>query len=53
MGALKLYGWLLKLYPARFREEYQMPMERQFRDEYFDAKNRLDRARLWLHPSGI
>ena len=45
---LKLYAWLLKLYPARFREEYQMPMERQFQDEYSEADNRLDRARLWL-----
>ena len=49
----KLYSWLLRLYPARFREEYQVPMERQFRDEYRDrltkfieAKARGKRPRL-------
>jgi len=44
----KFYSWLLKFYPARFREEYQTPMERQFRDEYRDAGGRGDRLRLWL-----
>ena len=28
-----------------------MPMERQFRGEYFEAKNHLDRARLWQHAA--
>ncbi len=26
-----------------------MPMQRQFRDEYFETKGRWGRARLWLH----
>jgi predicted permease len=44
----RLYSWLLKLYPARFREEYAIPMERLFRDEYRETGGRKDRARLWL-----
>src|SRR5262249_58308 len=44
----KRYRWLLKMYPARFREEYETPMERQFLDEYRDARNRVDRLRLWM-----
>ena len=47
-GASKLYGWLLKLYPARFREEYETPMQRQFRDEYRAADRKRDIAALWL-----
>lgn len=43
----KIYGWLLKLYPARFREEYQAPMQRQFLDDYRDAGSRRDRVLLW------
>jgi predicted permease len=43
----KLYRWLLKVYPARFREEYEAPMERQFRDEYREARGFVDRLRLW------
>src|SRR5262245_31932787 len=45
---MKLYRWLLKLYPARYREEYQAEMERQFRDEYRDAPSFIARFRLWL-----
>jgi predicted permease len=44
----KVYSWLLKLYPARFREEYQSPMERQFQDEYREAASRGDRLLFWL-----
>lgn len=49
LGSTKFYGWLLRLYPACFREEYQTPMKCQFQDEFRDAYSRLDRARLWLH----
>ena len=28
----RIYAWLLKLYPARFREEYAAPMLQLFRD---------------------
>ncbi|HWQ56106.1 MAG TPA: ADOP family duplicated permease [Bryobacteraceae bacterium] len=45
----KVYSWLLRLYPARFREQYQVPMERQFRDEYRETCHIGDRIRLWLH----
>ena len=34
---LSLYRKLIKLYPARFREEYGTPLEQQFRDEYREA----------------
>jgi putative ABC transport system permease protein len=43
-----IYRWLLNLYPARFREEYGGPLERQFQDDYHDARGRLGRALLWL-----
>jgi len=42
-----IYRFLLRIYPARFREEYQTPMERQFRDEYREAATNRERARLW------
>jgi predicted permease len=42
----RLYRILLKLYPARFREEYAAPMERQFSDEYRETQGRGGRA--WL-----
>ncbi len=48
LDPLKIYGWLLKLYPARFREEYREPMEFQFRDEYREAGSRDGRLRVWL-----
>src|SRR5580700_7050400 len=47
-GSAKFYGWLVRIYPARFREEYRVPMERQFLDEYREAGSRWRRARLWL-----
>src|SRR5687768_9559417 len=42
------YRLLLNLYPARFREEYQAPMERQFCDEYRGAHTGGERSRLWI-----
>ena len=44
----RLYRWLLNIYPARFREEYQSPMARQFQDDYLDASGRGGRAWIWL-----
>ncbi|HYL76785.1 MAG TPA: ABC transporter permease [Bryobacteraceae bacterium] len=41
----KLYRFLLKLYPARFREEYEKPLEIQFRDDYREAPGK---GRFWL-----
>jgi putative ABC transport system permease protein len=43
-----IYSWLLKLYPAGFREEYQSPMERDFQDEYRDAASTGARFLVWL-----
>jgi hypothetical protein len=45
---LKLYRFLLKLYPARFREEYGSPLEQQFSDEYRDADGALARLAVWM-----
>ncbi|HVN07221.1 MAG TPA: ABC transporter permease [Bryobacteraceae bacterium] len=45
---MKLYRWLLRLYPARFREEYAAPLARQFADEYREAQGAGARAILWL-----
>ena len=47
-GVPRIYRWLLKLYPARFREEYSAPMERQFLDEYADARG-VGRILFWMH----
>ena len=45
--SLRLYRLLLKLYPASFRENYGSPLQRQFKDEYADARSVPDLARLW------
>ena len=45
--AMRVYGWLLKLYPARFREEYEPALERQFQDEYRDVTSPGEAVRLW------
>ncbi len=42
-----IYRMLLKLYPARFREEYETPLERQFRDEYRELPSFRSRAWFW------
>lgn len=44
----KLYRLFLKLYPARFREEYGTPLEQQFLDEYREAGGALSRFVVWL-----
>jgi hypothetical protein len=44
---LKFYRFLLKLYPARFREEYGTPLEQEFWDEYREASGRLARFAFW------
>jgi len=43
-----IYRLLLKLYPARFREEYETPLERQFWDEYREIEGGWPRAVFWL-----
>ena len=44
----RIYRRLLKLYPARFREEYAGPLERQFLDDYRDLATRRQRFWFWL-----
>jgi putative ABC transport system permease protein len=44
----RIYRALLRLYPARFREEYSAPMERLFDDEYRQTPGRADRLLLYL-----
>ena len=43
-----IYRLLLKLYPARFREEYERPLERQFRDEYNELEGNWQKTLFWL-----
>ena len=45
--SLKLYRLLLKIYPARFREDYGAPLQQQFKDDYREAEGARDRIRLW------
>jgi hypothetical protein len=45
----KLYRKLLRLDPASFRDEYETPMDRQFRDERREAQTWNAHARLWVH----
>jgi putative ABC transport system permease protein len=47
-----IYRFLLKLYPARFREEFAAPLERQFVDEYRETATLGERTRLWLRTLG-
>ena len=42
----KIYRRLLRLYPSSFREQYEAPMVRQFRDEQRDAEGWTAQARL-------
>ncbi len=45
---MKLYRWLLNLYPARFREEYARPLQQQFLDDCREAETLGERFKLWL-----
>ena len=46
--SLKLYRFLLKLYPAGFRDDYAGPMERGFRDELAESSGVFALAKLRL-----
>ena len=50
--SLRLYRWLLKLYPAGFREQYGSPMARQFQDDCAEVQDRRDLLRLWARTVG-
>src|SRR5260370_36755664 len=46
--SLKLYRWLLRLYPAGFLANYAAPMEREFRDELVESTGTCALAALWI-----
>ena len=51
MIAQWFYGRLLALYPTEFRREYAAEMQRQFRDDWVEARRRglLGAAAFWPH----
>jgi hypothetical protein len=49
---LRLYRWLLRLYPAGFREQYRVAMQQQFRDDYAEVQDSRDLLRLWARAVG-
>lgn len=51
-AASRVYRWLLYLYPAGFREEYERQLLQQFRDDLADAGSGMG-ARVWLWLSVI
>ncbi len=44
----RIYGWLLRLYPAQFRETYGDAALQLFRDRLRDERGFFPRLRLWL-----
>jgi putative ABC transport system permease protein len=50
--SLRLYRWLLKLYPTGFRDQYGTPMQREFQDEYAEVQGRRDLLRFWARTVG-
>jgi putative ABC transport system permease protein len=46
--SLRLYRWLVKLYPAGFREDYAQLLERQFRDELDESSGAVSLGILWI-----
>src|ERR1700692_1533912 len=46
--SLKLYRWLLRLYPAGFHENYAGPVEKEFRDELAESSGIWALAALWI-----
>ncbi len=46
--SLRLYRWLLKLYPAGFRENYAELLEREFRDELNESTGAANLGTLWI-----
>jgi putative ABC transport system permease protein len=45
---MRLYRWLLKLYPAGFRENYAALLEREFRDEFSESTGAVTLGILWI-----
>lgn len=46
--SLKLYRFLLKLYPSGFRDDYAGPMEREFLDELTESSGGFALVKLWI-----
>ena len=44
----KIYAWLLRLYPSRFRQEYGDAAMQLFRDRSRHERGLLSALRLWL-----
>ena len=44
----KIFHWLLRLYPRRFRGEYGDAMRQLFRDRLAAETGVLGRLRLWM-----
>lgn len=44
----KIYAWLLKLYPTRFRDEYGASALQLFRDRFRAERGLFGRLRFWL-----
>jgi hypothetical protein len=44
----KIYAWLLKLYPTRFRDEYAASALQVFRDRFRAERGLFRRLRFWL-----
>ena len=47
--SLRLYRYLLRLYPASFREDYSGPLQRQFCDDYAEVRTTSGLVRFWAH----
>src|SRR5690348_16492654 len=45
--SIRAYRWLLKLYPAGFREAYGTPLERQFKDDVAEVRGVRAVVGLW------
>jgi putative ABC transport system permease protein len=45
--SLRVYRWLLRLYPAGFRETYGIPLEQQFKDDYAEVAGTSDLLKFW------
>ena len=52
MPSLRLYRWLINLYPAGFRENYAQLLEREFRDELGESTGAAGLAALWIRLIG-
>ncbi|MBZ5580124.1 MAG: ABC transporter permease [Acidobacteriia bacterium] len=46
--SLRLYRWVLNLYPATFRDNYAGLLEREFRDELQESSGTAALCRLWI-----